>query len=108
MSLTVNTYGQFTPFTTVKEYEDYPKSEWSDMDWIAYTVLKRIEREHHKIQTYLNYICEMIYDAINDYEYTNVFNGKGGDGWVKDADIDDKIDCIIDEQGGLKEFDYEC
>ena len=46
MSKTVNTYGQFKPFTTVKEYEDYPKSEWSDMDWIAYTVLKRVEKEY--------------------------------------------------------------
>ena len=31
MSKTVNTYGQFTPFATVKEYEDYPKSEWSEI-----------------------------------------------------------------------------
>ena len=101
MSLTVNTYGQFTPFTTVKEYEDYPKSEWCDMDWVAYSVLKRVEKENYEIKTSLSDICEMVIAVI--YEYTKLFNG-----WVRDADIDDKIDCIISEHGGLKEFDYEC
>lgn len=107
MSKTVNGYGQFTPFTTSKEYEDYPKSEWSEMDWAAYTVLKRVEKENYTIKTSLSDICEMVYAAIEDYGYKNVFNGKGGDGWVEDADIDAKIDCIIGEHGGLEEFDYE-
>ena len=50
MSKTVNIYGQFTPFATVKEYENYPKSEWSEMDWVAYTVLKRVEKENYTIK----------------------------------------------------------
>ena len=107
MSKTVNTYGQFTPFTTVKEYEGYPKSEWSEMDWVAYTVLKRVEKENYTIKTSLSDICEMVYAAIEGYGYKDVFNGKGGDGWVEDVDIDAKIDCIIGEHGGLEEFDYE-
>jgi hypothetical protein len=108
MSKTVNTYGQFTPFTTSKEYEEYPKFEWSDMDWIAYTVLKRIEKENYEIKTSLSDICEMVYGDIDYCEYTDVFNGKGGVDWVGVVDICDKIDCIIGEHCGLKEFDYEC
>ena len=91
---------KFCP-TCGKEYEDYPKSEWCDMDWVAYSVLKRVEKENYEIKTSLSDICEMVIAVI--YEYTKIFNG-----WVRDADIDDKIDCIISEHGGLKEFDYEC
>lgn len=111
MSKTVNTWGQWTPFNSVKEYEKMPKSEWCDMDWIAYSILKRSERPNNQVimlNTSLENVCEMVYAAIDDYEYTNVFNGVGGDGWTKDATIDQKINTIIDEHGGIREFDYKC
>ena len=111
MSMTVNTYGQWTPLNSVAEYEKMPKSEWCDMDWIAYSILKRSTEEGNQVielDTSLENVCEMVYATIDDYEYQNVFNGTGGDGWVKTATIDQKINTIIDEHGGIRSFDYEC
>lgn len=110
MSKTVNTWGQWNPLNSVKEYEEMPRTEWCDMDWIAYSILKRsLEPGSYKIvfNTSFKNVCEMVYATIDDYEYLNVFNGTGGDGWVKDATIDQKINTIIDEHGGIREFDYE-
>ena len=53
-------------------------------------------------------VSEMVYAAIDDYSYKDVFNGIGGNGWSSDATVDDKILCIIGELGGLREFDYNC
>lgn len=108
MSMTVNAYGQFIPFSTSKEYEKYPKSDWCDLDWIAYTVLKMSEKDAYEIKTSLSDVSEMVYAAIDDYGYKDVFNGIGGNGWSSDATVEDKIFCIIGELGGLREFDYNC
>lgn len=110
MSKTVNTWGQWTPLNSVKEYEEMPKSEWCDMDWIAYSILKRSLKEGNQVielDTSLENVSELVYATIDDYEYQNVFNGVGGDGWVATATIDQKINTIIDEHGGIRSFDYE-
>lgn len=110
MSKTVNTWGQWNPLKSVKEYEEMSKNEWCDMDWIAYSILKRLQEPDNQnfvFNTSFEKVCEMVYASIDDYEYLNVFNGTGGDGWAKDATIDQKINTIIDEHGGIREFDYE-
>lgn len=101
MSMTVNAYGQWTPLNSVEEYENMPKSEWCDMDWIAYAVLKRPE----PIETDISNISYLVCATIEDFGY-NVF--KSDKDRKKDMTFDQKINTIIDEHGGIGAFDFYC
>ena len=78
----------FTPYEKTEDYLKLPATLWSDMDYIAYDVLKIIENTGYKIKTSLENICTMVGLLMENsgYSLTEVYE-------------------YIEESGGLEEFD---
>ena len=99
----VDYYGNWT---AEESYKTYPKEKWCDCDYVA----AWIEKLEYKPNTTIENLTEMIltyykgYLFDNDVEfYTDIKESENG----LMVSIED-ISCFIEENGGLREFDYYC
>ena len=89
-----------------KDYDNYPKVYWCDMDYMAVY----IKAKGYEPKTSMANLIDMIFAHYDGYLednnkmfYTDI--DKSENEWhvsIKD------IDCFVEDNGGLKEFDYEC
>lgn len=89
-----------------KDYSEFPKGKWCDLDYVAAWVLE----SGYKPETTIENLVEMI---LSHYEthlidnntkfYTDIIESENNP-MISVADIS----CYVEENGGLKEFDYYC
>ncbi len=99
----VDFYGKWT---AEEDYGIYPKDKWCDYDYVA----AWIKDLGYQPKTTIKNLVEMIleyYDGYltdNDVEfYTDMKKSENGIMIsVKD------VSCFVEENGGLREFDYYC
>ena len=99
----VDAYGKWTE---EKDYSTYPKEKWGDYDYMA----NWIRSIRYEPKTSMENLIDMVllhYDGCLDDEdkdfYTDITKSENGFG-ISIADVS----CFVEENGGLKEFDYEC
>ena len=88
------------------DYSTFPQTEWCDMDYMA-NWIKSIGYEPKTSMKNLINMVLLHYDSCLDDEdkdfYTDITKSENGFG-ISIADVS----CFVEENGGLKEFDYEC
>lgn len=99
----VDTCGRWT---AEKDYKDYPKNKWCDYDYIAYWIMGL----DYKPKTSIENLVETIVKHYDDYLmynetifYTDIEESENG----LMVSIKD-VSCFVEDNGGLKEFDYFC
>lgn len=89
-----------------KDYNEYPKKEWCDCDYIA-AWIKELKYEP---KTTIENLVEMILSYYDGYLYDNEVNFYTDIKWSENGlmvSVED-ISCFVKDNGGLKEFDYYC
>ena len=100
----VDKYGHWT---AEEDYKDYPKNKWCDYDYVANWIMDL----GYKPKTSIKNLVEMIvihYDGYlidEDVEY--YIDGKTESENGAMISIED-ISCFVEDNGGLREFDYYC
>ena len=99
----VDTYGRWI---AEENYNKYPKEKWCDCDYVA----DWIKGLGYQPKTTIKNLVEMLlayYDGYlidNNAEfYTDIKESENG----VMISIED-ISCFVEENGGLREFDYYC
>lgn len=89
-----------------KDYGTYPKEKWCDMDYVA----AWIRNIGYQPKTSMENLIDMIFAHYDIYLrdtnrkfYTDIKESENG----MMVSIED-ISCYVEENGGLKDFDYEC
>lgn len=99
----VDCYGKWT---AEKDYNAYPKNKWCDYDYVA----NWIAELGYKSKTTIENLVEMIlsyYDGYlidNNVEFYTEIKKSENDCMISIKDVG----CFVEENGGLKEFDYYC
>ena len=92
-----------------KDYTTYPKEKWCDYDYVA----NWIRSTDYEIKTTMENLATMIFlyydmalesDEENKGYYSAPYESCTEDYAPNMADII----CYVEENGGLKEFDFEC
>lgn len=98
----VNEYG----WKAEEDYKAYPKEKWCDCDYIA-AWIKDVD---YRFETTIENLVEMIlahyigYLSDNDLKfYTDI---KWSENGIM-ISVED-VRCFVQENGGLREFDYYC
>lgn len=84
-----------------KDYANYPKENWCDMDRIANVVINKIKKDDYRVETSIENICYMILDGIESSAEMEERELP----MILDEDI---INEEIEMHGTLRDFDYEC
>ena len=89
-----------------ENYKTYPKDKWCDLDYIA----DWIKNLDYKPKTSIENLVETIVYFYTDYLidndinfYSNITESENG----LMISVED-VRCFVEENGGLREFDYEC
>lgn len=87
-----------------KDYSNYPKEKWCDMDYMAVY----IKAKGYEPKTSMTNLIDMIFAYYDGYLedndkmfYTDIEKSEN----ELHVSIKD-IDCFVEDNGGLKEFDY--
>lgn len=100
----VDMYGKWT---AEKDYKDYPEYKWCDCDYIANWVMNL----GYNPKTNIENLVEMILSHYNcylsnkDIEFYIDKKKESENGLM--ISIED-VCCFVEDNGGLKEFDYYC
>ena len=98
----VDCYGRWT---VEKNYDVYPKEKWCDYDYIAAWIKGAGYMPKTTIENLVKMIIAYYYGYLEDNNvefYTDIKGSKNG---YMVSVID--VSCFVEENGGLKEFDYE-
>lgn len=99
----VDCYGKWT---AENDYNAYPKNKWCDCDYVAnwvrglgYQPLTTIENLVWMVLSYYdNYLID------NDVNFYTDIKESENDWMISIRDVS----CFVEENGGLREFDYWC
>lgn len=99
----VTCYGKWT---AEKDYNVYPKNRWCDCDYIANWIIGL----GYQPKTTIENLVEMILSHYNGYLIDNDVNFYTD---IKESENDwmisiRDVSCFVEENGGLREFDYWC
>lgn len=99
----VDYYGKWT---AEENYNKYPKEKWCDYDYVA----NWIKELGYQPKTTVENLVEMLltyYDGYlidNDVEFYTDIEESENEMMISVKDVA----CFVEENGGLKEFDYYC
>ena len=89
-----------------KDYKEFPENKWCDLDYVAAWILE----SGYKPETTMENLVEMILTHYETYLtdnntkfYTDIIESENNP-MISIVDIS----CYVEENGGLKEFDYYC
>ena len=97
----VDDYGRWT---VEKDYKDYPENKWCDYDYVANWIMNLGYEPKTSIQNLVEIIVEHYDSYLIDNDimfYTNIIKSEN-DSMISIEDIN----CFVEDNGGLKEFDY--
>lgn len=89
-----------------KDYKVYPKKEWCDCDYIASWINDLGYKPKTTIENLVEMIMSYYYGHLQDEDvcfYTDIELSENG----LMVSVED-ISCFVNDNGGLKEFDYYC
>ena len=97
----VDDYGRWT---VEKDYKGYPENKWCDYDYVANWIMNLGYEPKTSIQNLVEIIVEHYDSYLIDNDimfYTNIIKSEN-DSMISIEDIN----CFVEDNGGLKEFDY--
>lgn len=88
-----------------KNYENYPKRKWCDLDYIANWIIKQNYKPSIGIKNLTERVLEFYYSE--DFANGDYFAVKDERGYPDNLMVNvDDVGVYVEECGGLREFDW--